>query len=253
MSEIISMKNVQKRVSFVDQMKKKTSSQDFSQKMNVFTSLMLELYRALMGAFLVIFVPQVCDNHICSIQENIDRTDIISQTALICNFMTLLSFLVLYFIEVKRENKLITYLEVNHFTPTDNDTVEISLTKLAIDKKQSIWLYDRYYQISGYVSTIIFIINTIVSSIVIYDNYLDNKTLTVYLTNILFMGFKVSDVFNTVNTEKNIFYSAYLKNKVQFNDVDPDKVLQIESYISDVEEIEEIKNEEIKFEEIKME
>ena len=38
---------------------------------------------------------------------------------------------------------------------------------------------------------------------------------------------KVYDVFNTVNTKPNIFYSAYLKNKVQFNDVDPDKVVVI--------------------------
>jgi hypothetical protein len=34
---------------------------------------------------------------------------------------------------------------------------------------------------------------------------------------------KLSDVYTTVNTEKNIFYSAYLKGKVQFNDVDPEK------------------------------
>ena len=38
------------------------------------------------------------------------------------------------------------------------------------------------------------------------------------------MGMKVVDVYYTVNTKKNIFYSAYLKNKVQFNDVDPDKL-----------------------------
>lgn len=227
---------LQKRVSFVDNIQTKTSSQDFKQKTNVFMSLMLELYRALMGSFLVIFVPQVCDNHICSIQENINRSDIMSETAIVCNVATLFSFLVLYFIEVKRENKLTTYLEVNKFSPTDNDTVEKSLTKLSDDKKNAIWLYDRYYLISGYISTLAFIINTVVSSVVIYDNYLDNKTLTVYLTNLLFMGFKVSDVFSTVNTEKNIFYSAYLRDKVQFNDVDPDKVLQIEPDISDIQE-----------------
>jgi hypothetical protein len=53
---------------------------------------------------------------------------------------------------------------------------------------------------------------------------LDSKTITVFLTNLLLMGLKVADVFSTVNTPKNIFYSAYLKNKVQFNDVDPDKI-----------------------------
>ena len=48
------------------------------------------------------------------------------------------------------------------------------------------------------------------------------------------MGLKVSDVYSTVNTKQNVFYSAYLKNKVQFNDVDPDKIQEIES----IEEVE---------------
>jgi hypothetical protein len=34
---------------------------------------------------------------------------------------------------------------------------------------------------------------------------------------------KLSDVYATANTEPNVFYSAYLKSKVQYNDVDPDK------------------------------
>ena len=51
------------------------------------------------------------------------------------------------------------------------------------------------------------------------------------------MGSKVYDVYNTVNTKPNVFYSAYLKNKVQFNDVDPDKVIT---------QIKEPKNEEDK-------
>ena len=64
------------------------------------------------------------------------------------------------------------------------------------------------------------------SPVVIYIYYLDSKTITVFLTNLLFMSLKVYDVYNNnVNTKPNIFYSAYLKNKVQFNDVDPDKMI----------------------------
>ena len=40
---------------------------------------------------------------------------------------------------------------------------------------------------------------------------------------------KLADVHSNVNTEKNVFYSAYLKGKVQYNDVDPDKLLKIEN------------------------
>jgi|AntAceMinimDraft_5_1070358.scaffolds.fasta_scaffold11141_2 hypothetical protein len=213
----------QKRPSIMDMIKEKQNDQDFNQKLNVGLTLVLEMYRVLMGAFLVAFVPQLCGDDICSLSENMNRDDALSKTAVACNAITMASFLALYFVEVKRENKLINYLEVNRFNSMDNESVGEALEKLATDKKQSIWDYDGYYQKAGYASTIAFLLNAILSSIVVYSHYLDSKTLTVYLTNLLFMGSKVADVFSTVNTKKNVFYSAYLKDKVQFNDVDPDK------------------------------
>ena len=60
---------------------------------------------------------------------------------------------------------------------------------------------------------------------------LDGKTGTVFLTNVLFMGSKLGNMYSIISTEKNIFYSAYLMRKVQYNDVDPDK------YIEKVEEV----------------
>jgi hypothetical protein len=215
---------VGRRKSIMDMITEKQKDQDFNQKVNVASTLVLEIYRVLMGAFLVLFVPQKCDDTICSLTQNMNRDDTLSQITLGFNAFTMLAFLGLYFIEVKRENKLINYLEVNRFTPVDNESVGESLEKLSTIKKQNILDYDGYYQKAGYFSTGSFIINAVLSSIVVYSHYLDNKTLTVYLTNLLFMGMKVVDVYSTVNTKKNIFYSAYLKNKVQFNDVDPDKI-----------------------------
>jgi hypothetical protein len=232
-----SKNNKQKRPSIMDMIKEKQNDQDFNQKMGVATTLVLELYKVLMGAMLVIFVPQKCGSAMCSISQNIERDDSLSQSTLSFNIITALSFLALYFVEVKRENKMINYLEVNRFTPVDNESVGEALEKLATDKKQKIWDYDGYYQKCGYVSTIAFALNTILSFIVVYDNYLDSKTLTVFLTNILLMGMKVADVFSTVNTKKNVFYSAYLKNKVQYNDVDPDKLMMDNDEESKVEEL----------------
>ena len=209
----------------LDIIKEKQNDQNFRQKMNVAFTLILEMYRVLMGALLVIFVPQKCDDNICSINQNIYRDDIFSQITISFNIITLISFLFLYFIEVKRENKLITYLDVNKFNSVDNDSVGVALQKLPIIKKFKILKYDEYYYKLGYISTSSFMINTLFSSIVIYSNYLNSKTLTVYLTNVVFMTLKISDVLSIINTKKNVFYSAYLKNKVQFNDVDPNKMI----------------------------
>ena len=219
--------NKQKRPSIMDMIREKQNDQDFNQKIGVATTLVLELYKVLMGALLVIFVPQKCGTDICSVTQNMQRDDTLSQSALSFNIITAVSFLALYFVEVKRENKMINYLEVNRFTPVDNESVGDALEKLNVAKKQKIWDYDGYYQKTGYASTIAFTLNAILSFIVVYDNYLDSKTITVFLTNILLMGLKVADVFSTVNTKKNVFYSAYLKNKVQYNDVDPDKVEEL--------------------------
>jgi len=43
----------------------------------------------------------------------------------------------------------------------------------------------------------------------------------------LFMASKVYNVYSIANTEKNVFYSAYLSNKLQYNEVDPDKIAEI--------------------------
>ena len=77
--------------------------------MGVMTTLILEFYRVLMGAFLIIFVPQKCGDSICSMGENMNRNSFLAQIAISFNALTMLSFLILYFIEVKRENKLITW------------------------------------------------------------------------------------------------------------------------------------------------
>lgn len=224
--------------SLIEKYNELMEDQDFRQKLNVSTTLILEFYRVLMGSLLILMVPQKCNDHICTIDENMNRGTEMDYISLTFNFATLASMLVLYYIEVKRENKMITYLEVNIEKPRDDDAVAEALLNLPVEKKESILKLDKHYCNSGYASILLFLINSVVSFITIMQHYLDSKTLTVLLTNILFMGSKLSDVMTTVKTDKNIFYSAYLIRKVQYNDVDPDKF--IEHPDSELKEGEEI-------------
>lgn len=197
-------------------------NQDTRQKIKVGLSLCMEFYRVCMGSFLMLFVPQECEHRLCTIDENKTRNDTLSTIGLISNGCTLFSFLILYIIEVRRENKCIDYLEVNRFTSVDNESVGKALQHLPQNKLHSLRVSENRYKKMGYTTTLTYIINTIVSSLIISRHYLNTSTLTVLLTNVLFMGMKVVDVFGTVYTKPNIFYSAYMKKKVQFNDVDPD-------------------------------
>lgn len=206
------------------------SDQDAKQKMNVMFTLLLEVYRVLMGAMLIVFIPQDCHGEICSLSENVNRDDGgVTKSAFALNLFTLLSFLILYKIEVSRENKMIDYLHVNGEKPRDNDAVKEALELLNPVKKEEIWKLDDHYQKAGYFCMFAFGTNSIISTYVIGTNYLNDKTLTALLTNLLFMGFKIYDVFAVVNTEKNVFLSSYLTKKIQFNDIDPDHIDGISS------------------------
>jgi hypothetical protein len=201
------------------------NDQDFMQKVSGLPTFILELYRVMISSFLILFVPQLCDDHVCSYDENMTLGNELYSAGLFFNFITMLSFLIMYFFEIKRENRLITYLEVNKNVPTDNSSVQKMLESLPEDKRNSIWALDFYYQRAGYISIGCFLANSVLSGFVIYQYYLDTQTTTTFVTNIVVMITKLGDVYSTVNTEKNIFYSAYLKGKIQFNDVDPDKNL----------------------------
>jgi hypothetical protein len=213
----------QKSVTLYEKTKNKLNDQDFMQKVSVLPTFLLELYRVMISSFLILFVPQLCDDHVCSYDENMTLGNELYSAGLFFNFITMLSFLIMYFFEIKRENRLITYLEVNKNVPSDNDSVQKMLESLPEDKRNSIWTLDKCYQRAGYISIGCFITNSVLSGFVVYNYYLDTQTTTTFVTNIVVMMTKLGDVYATVNTEKNIFYSAYLKGKVQFNDVDPDK------------------------------
>jgi len=214
----------------LDVIKNKINDQDFQQKIAFIPLVAIELYRVLVSSLLVLFVPQKCNDHVCSLSENMIWENHLYNAGLIVNFITLFSFLTLYYCEVKRENRLITYLDVNKNVPCDNDSVGKVLEMLPLEKRNNILLLDKWYQRTSYASIFLFMFNTILSGFVVFDYYLDNQTTSTYITNILFMLTKLGDIYATANTEKNVFYSAYLKGKIQYNDVDPDKkaVLQIE-------------------------
>ena len=213
--------------------KKILASQDFSQRLYMTMNVTIELYRILVSSLLIVFVPQNCDGHVCSLGENLIWTDIINNTGILCNFITLCGFIILYIFEITRENKLIKYLEVNPQNPRDNESLEIIFENIPLQYRNKIYKADYYYEKFTYVCVFLFIINTIASGFVIYNYSLGNQTTTTFITNVLFMITKVYDTYYLANTEKSVFYSAYLREHVQFNDIDPS--LKEKLHLDDIE------------------
>ena len=133
----------------------------------------------------------------------------------------------MYTIELRRENRLIKYLDVNPKKPNDDEDVAAIMAIIPADKKEKLYQVDRQYQIISYIAMTAFGLNSILSGIIVNIFYLNDQTNTTFVTYMLFMLLKLVNVYFISNTKKNVFYSAYLKTNLQFNDLD--KTLQIDN------------------------
>lgn len=227
-SKMIDSPETIEKPSCLESLKETMSDQDFKQKVGMYIAFITEFYRALMGSFLVLFVPQKCGDHICGMSDVVSTGDDLKDSAFSFNVIVFVLFLHMYFAELRRETKMIDYLHINPELPRDNDAVGEALIRLPEEKRECIWYWDKYYARSGQIAMIGYLVNMILSGFVVFNNFLDNKTLTVFITNGLFMALKLNDTQTTTATDKNIFLSAYLTRRIQYNDVDPDKVIELD-------------------------
>lgn len=230
-------------------------SDDSKQKIKATLSFVLESYKVLMASLLVVFVPQRCEMQVvneqnativenteCSLSENFYGLDKFNLGVLIFNFLTLGSFVALYVIEYIREHWCIDYLDIDITKANNNLSKEIE--KFPELKEKLIVKNSDYYK-SLITVIIMSITNFVISAIVVYEYYLDYKTLTVLLTNILLLVDKIASCYTISKTSlmEKLPYSAYMKTPVIFNTIDADykkanSVVSDETYGDEVKEIE---------------
>lgn len=203
----------------------KTSIPEYKQPMKISISFIVEIYRVVMGSFLLLFVPQKCGENVCEITDKLTNTNAFHRTILTFNAFTCGLFILMYCIEFRRENTLITYLQVNSSRPRDDETVRSALMRLSPTKHDAILIIDSLYQRIGIAAHSCYFVNVVLSAIGIFSNIYDNNSITVFITNVLFMSLKLVDVNTVTNTHEHIFLSAYFTERIQFNDVDPDKIV----------------------------
>ena len=196
--------------------------QDTLQRLIVGVQVLLEMYRVITSSLLILFVPQICVDHICTTTENLVWETNTYNTALCFNFISMAFLVNMYYMELVRENRMIKYLAVNPELANDSEEVSKQLELLSINKQNKIFSINRYYRLSSYAALSIYVLNVLLSIAAISRYYAGSQTVSTFVTYILFMMTKFGSVYSLVSTDKNIFYSAYLKSNVQFNDVDPD-------------------------------
>ena len=100
--------------------------------------------------------------------------DMTYQATLYFNLFSFMLFLSLYGIEMYRENILIKYLEVNT-KPRDNDSVEKAIQGLKPHDLSRLRNNRQMYDKMGKFCTIVFIVNSILSGMSLYNRQLGSK------------------------------------------------------------------------------
>jgi hypothetical protein len=113
--------------------------QDTLQRITVGVQVLLEMYRVITSSLLILFVPQLCVDHICTTTENLVWETNTYNTGLCFNFISMAFLVHMYYLELVRENVLIGYLGVNPQLANDNEGVGKQLELLPVNKQNLIF------------------------------------------------------------------------------------------------------------------
>ena len=188
-----------------------------TQRSIIIASTAFEAYRTIISSFLIVFVPQNCGGYSCTILENIIPTDDLEIAAISINTFMGVYFCILFSIERARESVIKHYFIADKSSPTDKEYLVKMLSDMKPTHRRTILQINRTYRILSQVLLLIFFINAGVSCVVIWKNYLNNTTVTVFITNTLFMINRIHKALKITSSGEYNIYSAYRSDHLLYN------------------------------------
>lgn len=183
-----------------------------------------EAYKVLMACLLSVFVPQLCPEtgNTCTLKENFSDLTAYNTFVLLFNFLTLTSFLYLYYLQNKREAYLISHLDADR-----NHTVVSFVTNLQ-EYPRIVKRVDEQNQELRKVTRFVmqmFSLNFLFSSILVLHFFYDGfRTVTTLLANILLVTSKLMNmhqVLDECTLSTPLALSTYRTAPVAYNVIDP--------------------------------
>ena len=211
-------------------------SVDTKERLKVGALFIFQSYKVIMGSMLSLFVPQLCENEeVCTISDNLlhHDNDVFHQVTLGFNFLSVLLFIGVYVIELKRENWCVKYLDIDHNIPDNN--LE-SIIKDKPDLLLPLSKHNTLYFKSIFITSIIYSINLVLSSILIYDNYAGIPSVTSYMSYVVLILLKIyNSLFISYDSMKNNkALSAYIIEFTSYNKIDVDHAHKYNSNNGDI-------------------
>ena len=196
---------------------------DVDTKQRIMTAIfmILEFYKIVMGTFLIVFVPQKCDDKICTMTQNFFNNKLLNTFGNASNFVTFSSVLTLYVLEYQRENWCIKYLDIDDEKSTNNLDTEIEAYpkyKIKMNK------LNKNYLRSVYISTFLMIVNFIISGITVYQSYAGTNSITSFVSFFMLVSMKLYSALTVgrLSLKNERANSAYLKEPKTYNTIDVD-------------------------------
>lgn len=197
---------------------------DIIQRIKVCGIFFLQSYKILTGTMLAVFVPQNCGDHICTLTENIENEDLYHRIALGWNALTMLFFFGYYFIELRREEWSIKYLDIDNNKP-DNSLKAIIITEPKLDKQMN--RLNRYYYNALLTTGFLYFINIMMTIKLLKDKYHSSSTISCFMSFSLLVMMKLYNSFVVANqsVKNDKMMSAYMSEFVSYNVLDSDYLL----------------------------
>jgi hypothetical protein len=176
-----------------------------------------ESYRTIISSFLIVFVPQNCGGYSCSILENVRPVNNYEIAAITLNALMAIYFCALFYLERERENAISLYLVSDNKSPTDKEYLMRTIDAMEPGPKRKIMRLNNWYRFLTQNILFCFFVNVSVSCVVIYNNYLNNTTFTVFVTNALFMINRIYKALKITSSGEYNIYSAYRTEQMLYN------------------------------------
>ena len=141
---------------------------DCKERIKIAFTFLLQSYKVLMGSMVLLFVPRGCDDHVCSVTDNLYNRDDLNVSGLVFNFITVCSFVAVYAAELRRENWCVHNFDIDH-NVSDNNLAIILKEKPELSKK-TLHYHNRLYKNTTLGLSNYFIINFVISNYILYND-----------------------------------------------------------------------------------
>lgn len=198
---------------------------------NKFVHILLDAYCVIIGSFFSIFVPQLCDHKInnltvynCSIIDNYSNLSLYNKFVLCANIITAISLTISFIFEFYREHWINNHFDIDKEKPVDNLHVDLNVDSHHYRfLKKKIGNINYCYFLLFNITTILNVINIILSAVLANQYYGGLQTVTTFMTNTLIILFRFMKSVEVSHVHRNDFIvqSVFLLVPRQFNIIHP--------------------------------